>query len=297
LISYVVLDHLDGVAGLAGWRWLYVIFGLFSFSIAIWTFFGLPAKPREAYFLNQKERDLMAERYAEMQLYNGNEFFEWKEVFKALRDVKVYMSAFNQFCFDTCLYSLSVFLPAILKGMGYTTLQANYLTIPVYMLGAFSFILCAYLSDRLVLRSPFILGTSLSGVVGYTILVASPKSGVEYFGTYLCAIGIFTTVGLNVAWILSNVGPSYKRAAAIGVQQSLGNCAGVLAGQIYLSTQAPRYITGNSVGLGAMALGAIGTAALFWYYRTQNMKKARMERDGIGLDEAGDDSSRFRYHY
>lgn len=59
-----------------------------------------------------------------------------------------------QFCQDILLYGFSTFLPAILKGMGHSTLETQYLTIPVYIFGGICFMIFAYISDRMTLRSP-----------------------------------------------------------------------------------------------------------------------------------------------
>jgi hypothetical protein len=59
-----------------------------------------------------------------------------------------------QFCQDILLYGFSTFLPSIIKGMGYNTLQSQYLTIPVFMFGGLAFLLFAFISDRLRVRGP-----------------------------------------------------------------------------------------------------------------------------------------------
>lgn len=38
--------------------------------------------------------------------------------------------------------------------MGHTTLETQYLTIPVYLFGGLCFLIFAFISDRLTLRSP-----------------------------------------------------------------------------------------------------------------------------------------------
>lgn len=55
---------------------------------------------------------------------------------------------------DILLYGFSTFLPSILKGMKYGTLQSNYLTIPVYIWGAIIFLCFAFFSDRWQIRGP-----------------------------------------------------------------------------------------------------------------------------------------------
>lgn len=65
-----------------------------------------------------------------------------------------YISGAIQFCQDILLYGFSTFLPAILKEMGHSTLQTQYLTIPVYIFGGLCFMIFAFFSDRMTLRSP-----------------------------------------------------------------------------------------------------------------------------------------------
>jgi hypothetical protein len=84
----------------------------------------------------------------------GSDKFDWQEIRIAFQDPKLYLSGAIQFCQDILLYGFSTFLPAILKGAGYNTLQSNYLTVPVYIFGAICFVAAAFASDRLTLRAP-----------------------------------------------------------------------------------------------------------------------------------------------
>ena len=79
--------------------------------------------------------------------YLGNEHFEWKEVIRAFQDPKVYMTSLIQFFQDIILYGFSTFLPSILKlGLNFTSLQAQYLSVPVYLLGGITFVVRSILS-------------------------------------------------------------------------------------------------------------------------------------------------------
>lgn len=50
-------------------------------------------------------------------------------------------SAFIQFFQDIILYGFSTFLPSILRlDLGYSSIQAQYLSVPVYALGGISFL-------------------------------------------------------------------------------------------------------------------------------------------------------------
>jgi hypothetical protein len=57
-------------------------------------------------------------------------------------------SVIFQFSVDVSLYGFTTFLPAIITGMGYSSVNANLLTVPVYIWGLIWFCLVAYMSDR-----------------------------------------------------------------------------------------------------------------------------------------------------
>lgn len=144
-------------------------------------------------------------------------------------------SGLIQFCQDILLYGFSTFLPSIIKSMGYSSLQAQYLTIPVYVLGGLSFLALAFVSDRLTIRGPFVAFANIFGIIGYILILCDTPNGVKYFATFLCAIAVYNGPGLNLTWLNVNVAPHYRRATAVGFQQTIGNSAGIVAGQSRLN--------------------------------------------------------------
>ncbi|KAL3295561.1 high-affinity nicotinic acid transporter [Colletotrichum asianum] len=223
-------------AGLRAWSWLYIIEGLISLLAVTWVWFGLPNDPTRAKFWKPEEREVMLAREAQRQEYLGSQVFEWKEVFNAFKDPKVYFTALIQFFQDIILYGFSTFLPSILRlDLGFTALEAQYLSIPVYFVGGLSFFTAAILGDKWRLRgtsTKFLLGLDVFAVVGYAILLGVSNSpGIRYFACYLIAIPLYCGPGLNEIWINNNMAPHYRRATAIGLQQTIGNIAGIVAPQ------------------------------------------------------------------
>lgn len=75
-----------------GISWLYIIEGCVSIVVVFWVWFGLPAKPTEAKFLNAEDKNVMEIREAQRAQYVGSLVFEWSEVGKALLDPKVWLT-------------------------------------------------------------------------------------------------------------------------------------------------------------------------------------------------------------
>lgn len=157
--------------------------------------------------------------------------------------------------------------------MGYDTLASNYLTIPVYVFGALGFFTFAFLSDRLGHAGPFLLLTNAIGIIGYALLLGVSNNAVKYFACFVCTIAVYNGTGLNLAWLNVNMAPQYRRATAIGIQQTIGNSAGAVAGQVY--RQAPYYL-GNGFSLGAIAVAEVLIVVHVLYLRRLNRAKERI---------------------
>jgi len=122
-------------------------------------------------------------------------------------------------------------------------------------------------------RGLFVLLANFFGIAGYIVLLTAKHRGVQYFGTFLCSIAVYSGPGLNITWLNNNVAGHYRRAAAIGWQQSIGNTAGIVAGQIYRT--AP-YKLGNAFSLGALGLSQVLVVINWFYLRAQNKEKERI---------------------
>ncbi|KAF2029445.1 hypothetical protein EK21DRAFT_67786, partial [Setomelanomma holmii] len=130
---------------------------------------------------------------------------------------------------DIFLYSFSTFLPSILRnGLGYSKMETQYLSIPVYLLVGISFFIAAKVGDKYALRGTVLFIANIFAVFGYAILLTVKVSSVEYFACFLIALTLYNGLGVNETWILNNTAPHYRRATFLGISQSVGNVAGVV---------------------------------------------------------------------
>lgn len=324
LLAFALLK-MHGVAGLAGWRWVYIIEGLFSMMIAPLVWFGLPNDPSNAYFLTDEEKRMMKVRAIQRAQYMGSEEFSWEEIRIGLKDPKLYLryvtrevppsqcvllkkknvanrqnpllySGAIQFCQDILLYGFSTFLPSIIVSMGYTSIQAQYLSIPVYIFGGLAFLSVAFISDHYCIRGPFLWLANVPGIIGYILIICPTSNGIKFLGTFLCAVAVYNGPGLNLAWLNVNVAPHYRRATATGVQLSIGNSAGIVAGQIY--RKAP-YKLGNVFSVGALGLSQVIILLKWLYLRRLNQEKKKYlsgEKEDNRKVKTGDKAPDFVYH-
>jgi hypothetical protein len=143
----------------------------------------------------------------------------------------------------------------------------------------------------------FIFAANIFGIIGYILLLVVENTAVKYFATFLIGITTYTGVGLNVAWLNVNIAPQYRRALEIGLQQTMGNCAGIVAGQIYRKSP---YMLGNGFSLGALVVAQLVVAGFGLYLRRENKVKELIiggEKEDTRRVRSGDGAVDFTYHY
>ncbi|KAK7704207.1 hypothetical protein SLS57_010590 [Botryosphaeria dothidea] len=224
------LTHLHGASGLAGWRWLFLVEGLISIVVGLLALFVLPDSFETAWWLREDEKQLMRVRHERAKVYHGSDAFDKGEIKLAFRDPKVWLSALCQFCANICSFGFSTFLPKIINGFGYSSVRTQLLTVPVYAWAAVIYVAVSFLSDHINRRAVFMVPMAMVTMTGYALLigVSMTSTAVLYFATFVTATGIYCVVGLNVTWISNSNAGYFKRATAIGLQQTIGNSAGIV---------------------------------------------------------------------
>ena len=138
-----LLLRLDGIAHLAGWKWLFIGEGVPSILLGIATVFVLTDRPEEANWLSPPEREwLLAEVSAQAHHAHATHLGH------AFRSVAVWMLAAIYFAMSVAFYALTLWLPIVVKNLTHSgDLSVIALTTVPYVLAAACMLLVARSSD------------------------------------------------------------------------------------------------------------------------------------------------------
>ncbi|KAL8830974.1 MAG: hypothetical protein Q9191_001123 [Dirinaria sp. TL-2023a] len=232
----------SGRSKLANWRLLFLVEGLPSMVMAAVAFFFLPDSPDKATFLTEEEK-LIAKARGVRQVGDVEKrvgSVAWKDVGAALLDVKF-------------------FLPTILEGMGYSSVNAQGLTAPPYFLSFLVTIFSTWVADRIQQRGYIIMFLTSIGGIGYILLAACDTVGVRYFGVFLAASDFIRSNILP--WTVNNQGSDTRRGVGIVLLNLIGQCGPLLGTNIFPKNEGPRYVKGMAICAaftwftGALAIG------------------------------------------
>jgi hypothetical protein len=77
------------------------------------------------------------------------------------------------------------------NGDRYNSLQANYLSIPVYIFACLVLCFIAWVSDKLNKRALVVMMVPIPVLVGYAIVIGTANNGAGLFAMFLVAAGKF----------------------------------------------------------------------------------------------------------
>ena len=138
-----LLLHLDGIAHLDGWKWLFIGEGLPSIVLGIATFFFLTDSPEQAHWLLPSEREwLVAEVSGQAHHAHATHLGH------AFRSLAVWLLAAIYFAMSVAFYALTLWLPILVKNLTRAgDLSVIALTTVPYALAAICMLLVARSSD------------------------------------------------------------------------------------------------------------------------------------------------------
>lgn len=97
LIAAGVFAGLDGVRGLAGWRWLFLLEGVFTFAVGILGFWLLPNTPLTTRWLSPEEQQLAHSRMEQDYVSDGpRDATSLEGLQQAARDPRAWLFALMQ---------------------------------------------------------------------------------------------------------------------------------------------------------------------------------------------------------
>ena len=196
--------------------------GLLTVVVSAASYFFIYNYPDTAKFLSDDERAFVQQRLKLDSDATQYEKLDWAHVMEAFTDIKCWLYAFGFHTLSLPLYTLSLFLPTIIKGLGYTSATAQLMSIPPYAIAFCLTLTLAILTEKYHIRTPFILGSSSLAIIGYILLLSDPRPGVSYVGMIFAAAGIYPAVALVLSWPANNVSGQTKRAVANAMQISIG---------------------------------------------------------------------------
>ncbi|HEX8096927.1 MAG TPA: MFS transporter [Pyrinomonadaceae bacterium] len=218
------LLSLNGAGGLAGWQWLFLVEGIPAVVLGVVVLVYLTDRPESARWLKAGERDwLSGELKAERERQHEGHA---RTLPQALKSFRVWLLGLVYFSIILGFYSISLWLPVIVKGFtGLSDFQVGLVSALPYVVAAAGMIFIGAHSDRTGERRWHVALPAVAG--GAALLLAAYFHNPLLVLLSLCVAALGIWGALGPFWTLP---ASFLRGSAaaggIAVINSIGNLGG-----------------------------------------------------------------------
>jgi ACS family tartrate transporter-like MFS transporter len=190
-----MLLQMDGIWGLAGWQWLFLLVSLPCIPLGLLTLKLLADRPQVAHWLAAEERDALIDVLASEVRERPH-----SSLLAALKDSRVLICTAIQFGFTLGSYGIGIWLPLMLKEYHLSNLAIGWIAAIPYLFASLGMILWAHHVDRKGSRIVNLALACLLGGVGLLAPIASGSVGLAVIGFSVALVGV--TAARAIFWTI-----------------------------------------------------------------------------------------------
>ncbi|HVZ59464.1 MAG TPA: MFS transporter [Terriglobales bacterium] len=249
-----MLLEMHGIAGLSGWKWLFLLEGLPSVVIGIALLFILTDRPEQATWLTDEEKAMVQAR-----IQSERREREVRHLLPALKDVRVLLLAAIQFGFILGSYGIGVWLPQMIKEGEISNFMVGMVSGGCYLLASIGMFLWAAQVDRSGRKIRNLTLTCLVSAMGLLLALVFHNFWLSLTCITVSLVGI--TAARAIFWTIpTRFLTGVAAAGGFAFINSIGTLGGSV-GPVMIGWLKDR--TGSfSAGLVGMAGFLLGSAAL-----------------------------------
>ncbi|GAA5840477.1 hypothetical protein JCM3766R1_000298 [Sporobolomyces carnicolor] len=284
----VGLLKMRGIGGHAGWQWMFLIEGLFTFAVGVASFFMLPPSPSQTkskwfpkgYFSDREVKIIVNRAIREdpgKASMHNRQALTPALLWKSVKDYDLYPLYFIGLTFGIPGYPVGQYFQLSMKQLGFSTVMANLLSVPHTIISMILLVVVTVLSEVVESRTWLSILENVWFLPFFIALRTIPNfTGWQYFALATLLLAFPYVHAIQVSWASRNSGSVRTRTVSASLYNMFVQMSGIIGSNIYQKGDAPRYPRGNSVILAIIAFNIVIVYPGTWfYYRTRNAWKAK----------------------
>lgn len=175
---------------------------------------------------------------------HGARLTHWQAVKAANADPRTFIFMIL-FIMDLGSCTISCFIPGIVRSMGYTSVHAQYMTMPIWLVAVVFLVVLSYTADRFKDRRWHVAGCLGLSCLCTIVCAVVGNSKVLYAMLCFYIAGLYTALPLILTWTSETISlPAEKRAVVVALVNSVGNLSAVYGSRLWPSSDGPKFIKG-----------------------------------------------------
>ncbi|KAL2257847.1 hypothetical protein VTK26DRAFT_9086 [Humicola hyalothermophila] len=286
LLAYGLL-RLRGYQGYEGWRWLFLLEGIFTLLIGIWSVFGMVPSPTQTRapwrpngWFTEHEEKIMVNRIlrddpSKSDMHNRQAITP-KLLWESLCDYDLWPIYLLGLTFSIPAGPPDQYLTLTLRQLGFDTFDSNLLSIPCQVATTVNMLLLTYISERLnqrALPGLFVQLWLLPCVVALAVLPSGENNRWGAYALVTVLLSYPSPHPLQVGWCSRNANAVRARTVSASLYNMAVQVSSIISANVYRADDRPEYRRGNRVLVGIACMNVVLYLGVKAYYVWRNRRR------------------------
>ncbi|RDL41382.1 MFS general substrate transporter [Venustampulla echinocandica] len=278
LLAYAI-GFMNGLGGLPGWRWLFLLEGLPCILLSVVALFGLPDYPQTSKMLTPEEKIFFVQRLSASAPSGAKGNWDWKSLKPLFLDPTFYTFSIYWIAHGIGGFGVSYALPTVIYELGFTTTSLSQLmNIPPFVACFFFLNTLGWLLHKRLIR-PWTTAVAIefTTIICYILLITVPNSTVKY----LCLVVATSCAGsaYPVIWPerIRALDGTVAAGMGIGFTNAMAQFSGIVGPHVYSTVFGPSYHVSYIICLCFLIVSISGILCSWWLVLRRDRKAAELD--------------------
>ncbi|GJC90372.1 putative transporter YIL166C [Colletotrichum liriopes] len=288
LLAYGLL-RLRGYHGYEGWRWLFLLEGILTLVIGIWSVFIMVPSPTQTkapwrpngWFTEHEEKILvnriLRDDPSKSDMHN-RQAITFKMLWESLCDYDLWPIYIIGLTFGIPAGPPDQYLTLTLRQLGFDTFDTNLLSIPCQVTTTVNMLLLTWFSEKINQRA-LLGGLVQLWLLPCVIALAVIPSDVNRWASYALLIVLLSYPSphpMQVGWASRNSNTVRTRTVSAALYNMSVQLQSIISANVYRRDDRPEYRRGNRVLVGIASLNIIIYSCAKFYYVWRNKQRDQL---------------------
>ncbi|KAI4910936.1 hypothetical protein J4E90_007193 [Alternaria incomplexa] len=240
-------QKMDGVGGLVGFQWMFLLYGIVGFIVGISLLWWLPDRPLPPGEVRQRtgwmkwlpegrpalEGEDARIHYEDLTRVYSRKLWTMKDLWHVVIDWRIYPLVVMYFGVVGVGNGTQAYATVIIRGINpsLTGIQLSLLSAPIWIMDLIAILIVTPFSDRFHHHRPAFFSAAVVIQIAGLLIATFAKDWSRYGGVLLIGFGLGPTVPICMAWSNEIFQPRHGEvgvAAAAALVSGLGNLGSIL---------------------------------------------------------------------